>query len=455
MPVNHDGEGGVFILAEQCGQLMKNKALAITFSILGISFFFGDAMHTPAISILSAVEGLKTLSPYFEPYVVPFSVLIVGALFAVQNRGSGVLGKYFGYIMFIWFISIGLFGLWHVVSNITILKALNPWYGIHYLSTNGFKGLLSMGGVILAITGCEALYADMGHFGSKPIKNGWYFIVLPSLALSYLGQGALLLKHPEFFNSPFYSMLPTALIIPMVILSCFATIIASQAVLSGIFSLGWQAILIRYFPRMTVRQTSNVIAGQVYIPKLNSIFCVLTILMILCFKSSDNIASAYGLCVASTMILTVILISVHGYLSKRWSLLKNIILLTPLFILDVIFCFCCLTKMFDGAWTAVSASATVFIIIQIWVRGNKKIDNLKQKGHFEIVPFIKRHVQEGDPKIPGVSVFFSRVPNTIPTSFAAHVRQNKYIHEKAIFLSVIRENHAKVAGRNHFRCEEV
>jgi KUP system potassium uptake protein len=456
LPVDNNGEGGILALSARCSAMLKNSSgIAATIGMLGIALFFGDGIITPAISVLSAIEGLAVISPSFTAYVEPISILIIIGLFSMQRYGSGSLGSVFGYVMVIWFLVIGGLGVIHMLKNPLILEALHPKYGFNFLTHNGPFGFLALGGVILAVTGSEALYADMGHFGPKAIKIGWYSLVFPALILNYLGQGALLLLDPKAIQNPFYHMVPAEFMYPMVGLAALATIIASQSIISGIFSVSWHSVMLHYFPRLTIRHTSTSIIGQVYVPLINFILCILSVALILHFGSSSRLANAYGLSVAGTMLLTTLLLYIHHKLMNKWSVLRRIVVFTPLFILDSLFVSCCLEKFWEGAWIACVISGFVYSLIHVWMWGNKLMFKAKPQHHFNVQEYLAPYVASGLPKIPGVAVFFNKLIGTVPMSLATHLRQNQYLHETVILLSIVTEPYPKVAKRYHFSAQEV
>ena len=457
MPVDHANEGGILALSARCLDL-KIKHLhkpALLLGLVGASLFFGDCIITPAISVLSAIEGIKFISPAFSPYILPLSILTIILLFVIQKKGSGNIGLYFGAIMIVWFIVLGGMGLMSIVHNPEILKALNPYYALHFLATNGHIGFLAVGGVILAVTGAEALYADMGHFGRHSIHMCWKFFVFPSLILNYLGQGALLLGHPEAISNPFYLMVSGTALYPLVALSTIATIIASQAVISGIFSLAWQAIMLNYLPRMNVIHTSNKQIGQVYVPVINYILFVLTVSIILIFKTSDDLASAYGLSVSGIMLITTFLILIHAIYELKWSTLKLSLIFTPLFLLDLTFFCCNIAKFFDGAWCTILVTGIVFLILRTWINGNKGLVPQRNNTQVDVDSYLTKHCKQNKKRIPGVAIFLSRLPDTIPKSLAVHLQHNKFLHEKVFLISILTKPVPRVAAGKRFVIEEL
>ncbi|MDP3371353.1 MAG: KUP/HAK/KT family potassium transporter [Candidatus Paracaedibacteraceae bacterium] len=457
MPVDHDNEGGILVLSARC-MLLKIKHLAkptLLLGILGMSLFFGDCIITPAISVLSAIEGIKLISPSFTPYILPLSIFIITCLFLIQKNGSGQIGKYFGAIMIVWFMVIGVMGLASIIQNPIILKSLNPYYAAHFLATNGHIGFLAVGGVILVLTGAEALYADMGHFGRDSIRICWTYFVFPSLILNYLGQGALLISHPEAISNPFYLMAPSIALYPLVILSTLATVIASQAVISGIFSLSWQGIMLNYLPRMKVIHTSNKHFGQVYVPAINFILFSMTVSMVLLFKTSENLASAYGLSVSGIMLITTFLIFVHAKHEKKWSTFKLSLIFIPLSLLDLSFFLCSLSKLIDGAWCTILITSIVFFVIHTWIKGNNALATKRNKPIKSIEQYLDTHILHKETHIPGSAMFLSRLPDTIPKTLSTLIQLNKFLHEKIFIVSIVTKEISRVPESKRFKIKEI
>lgn len=456
MPIHNKGEGGILALASRCAMIGKqHKSLAAMLGIMGIALFVGDGIITPAISVLSAVEGLQIVVANSQPYIIPLALFIIVILFTFQYRGSGTLGHVFGYIMLVWFAVLALLGFIHIFQDLTILNALNPLLALQFLYANKLLGFFAIGGVILVLTGCEAIYADLGHFGKKTIQIGWYSIVFPSLILNYLGQGALVINNEAAIANPFFMMVSVQWAPYLVFLATIATIIASQAIISGLFSLTWQAIMLKYLPRLEIRHTSHALIGQVYAPLINKILMVLCLLLIINLKTSDNLAHAYGLNIAGTMLITTILWYLYTALNLKWSKLKRVIIFTPFIIIDCVFLTCSLGKLFEGAWFACLMSSIIYFIIQIWIKGNNALLHHKHQSHFNVSEYFKHHVPEKNIKIPGVAVFFSRISMTIPTSLAIHIRQNHYVHNKIILLTISTVPVPKIGTSSHFEAIEL
>ena len=450
MRTDNKGEGGVLALLALILRKMGNRNhkhirwVMIFVGILGASLFFGDSLITPAISVLSAVEGLKLLSPKLGHYVIIISLGLVALLFASEKFGTSKVGGVFGPIMLVWFFTIGLLGLIQVISHPQILRALNPMYGINYLYNHiVFSGVI-LGAVVLAITGGEALYADMGHFGRTPIKISWFVIVLPSLLLNYFGQGALLITNPNFIDNPFYRLAPDWGLIPLIILSSTATIIASQAVISGVFSMATQAIQLGYLPRMKIKYTSSKEQGQVYLSKINIFLFLGVALLILGFKNSDSLANAYGVAVTGTMLTTTVLAAYLLIFLRKWNKTILIPVFIFIFIVDIAFFSSNITKFIDGGWLPVLiASGTLFVILS-WIIGREKMLKARWDGAIKIKKFVSEIKRKKIKRIPGTAIFF--VPNleVIPMTLINNLKHNKVLHKRIVCMHIKVENYPTV-----------
>jgi KUP system potassium uptake protein len=383
MRADNLGEGGIMALLALLPEKLKTPragkiGISALLVIAGAALLFGDGIITPAISVLSAVEGLKIATPGLEHFVVPLTIVILIALFSVQKKGTNLIGNYFGPIMLIWFTTMGALGICQIIHVPEVLKALSPYYSILFFKTHGWHAFRMLGSVVLAVTGGEALYADMGHFGRRPIQTGWFILVFPCLILNYLGQGALLIQHPDLSINPFYGMVPANLIFPMVILATAATVIASQALISGAFSLASQGIRLGYFPRVTVKHTSASGEGQIYVPFVNTTLAILCIALVLVFQSSAKLAGAYGLAVTGTMVITSIVFFEVTRMTWKWSPLASWAMLILFLSFDLPFFLANLLKFFDGGWIPVVVGAVFFTVMCIW-----KIGRSLLAKHFE------------------------------------------------------------------------
>lgn len=453
MRVDNHGEGGILALTTLCHKLklFHKTAYIIILSIIGMALFFGDGIITPAISVLSAVEGLDSIEKSFSPYVIPITIGILTILFAIQKHGSGPIGRFFGPIMMAWFLFLALTGLTNIIHSPSILKAFNPYYALSFLIRHQFAGIATLGGVVLVVTGAEALYADMGHFGRRAIQLSWGMIVFPSLVLNYLGQGAALLQDPGALVNPFYALVPTWALYPSVILATVASIIASQSIISGIFTITSQAILLGYLPRMHVVHTSSKQIGQVYIGSINYILFALTVGATLMFGSSEALAHAYGLTVSGVMLLTGFLIIFVAYKEWRWPLWRLLIIFVPLILLDSLFVITNIMKFLEGAWYTILVTAIIYFIVRVWVKGNKALESQKMVPHVDLSTYLKSHIKEYKQRIPGVAIFLSRQTNKVPSSLTIHLQHNKFLHEKIIFLCFSIKDSPFVLSKERFK----
>ncbi|MBU6200202.1 MAG: KUP/HAK/KT family potassium transporter, partial [Xanthomonadaceae bacterium] len=398
--------------------------------------FYGDGVITPAISVLSAVEGLKVLTPELSHWVVPLTVLILLVLFVVQNRGTSRVGAVFGPIMLVWFATIAVLGAMEITHQPRVLLALNPWYGLEFFRVNGWHGFLALGGIVLAITGCEALYADMGHFGRNPIRLAWFGYVSPALVLNYFGQGALLLSNPKAIDNPFYRLVPQALLLPMIVLAAIATVIASQAVISGAFSMTREAIQLGFSPRLDVVHTSRQTLGQIYLPWVNRLLLVLVVAAVLGFRSSNALGAAYGIAVTGTMFITTCLALIVARRLWGWSRLlvglSGVVFLTidaSLFSANAI-------KIEDGGWFPLVLGLFAFLIMSTWRRGRDLVlRELKQSG-LALEPFIASLAEHPPLRVPGTAVFLTANINAVPNALLHNLKHNKVLHERNVLLTV-------------------
>jgi KUP system potassium uptake protein len=452
---DNNGEGGILALTTLC--LNFNNAtirkLVLSLGLIGAAMFYGDGIITPAISILSALEGITIISKDSNQYIPYMAIILLIILFAVQKNGSSKIGMFFGPIMVLWFLIIGIIGLLQIIKTPEILYALNPVYGIKFLINHKLNGILTFGTIVLVLTGAEALYADIGHFNKKSIRYAWFFLIFPALILNYFGQGALLLHNPQAIDNPFYLLVPTWGLYPLIFLATIATIIASQSIISGIFSMSWQAIQLGYFPRMQVIHTSAQHIGQVYIPVINSLMLVLTIITVSIFQDSHKLASAYGIAVTCIMLITTILASLLAVNSWKWSYLKVITIFCPLIIIDLIFVIASLKKSLDGGWFAVTITICVYLIIRIWQNGCKALANQSVNVKSTIAEFIKPVVEQSQIRIPGTAIFINKTPGKVPNALVAHLNHNKFLHQKVIILSILTKNVPRIMPNEQIEFE--
>ena len=450
MQADNEGEGGIVALlglardAEPGSRLSHAILIA---GLVGAALFFGDGMITPAISVLSAVEGLDTATPVFHPYIVPLTVAVLVALFLVQSRGSARIGFLFGPVMVAWFALLAGTGIWRLLSHPAVLAGLDPRHAIAFLATHGAVSLVVLGSAFLSVTGAEALYADMGHFGRGPIRLSWSAVVLPALALNYLGQAANVLVDADALHNPFYRMVPGWAIFPVVGLAALATVIASQAVISGAFSLAQQAIQVGLMPRLDVRQTSEDAIGQVYVPQINWILMVAVVGLVLGFGSSERLASAYGIAVSGTMVVTTLLLAVVARRKWGWSLPLTAAVMGAFGLVDVAFFLANALKVADGGWFPLLVGALVFIVMSTWHRGRTLVIERIDEENAAIDEFVR----DGAPslhRVKGTGVFLASPRGTVPAALAENIRHNKVLHERVVLLTVVTEPVPRVgAGR--------
>ncbi|HEX6981519.1 MAG TPA: potassium transporter Kup [Balneolaceae bacterium] len=440
-----EGEGGVLVLAQlitPSGKVSKKRNYLILIGLFGAALLYGDSTITPAITVLSAVEGLEVATSFFEPYIIPITIGILVALFFFQSHGTAAVGKIFGPAMIIWFTTLAVLGVNQIVQSPEVFKAINPVYAVEFFARNGLTAFLVLGSVFLVVTGGEALYADIGHFGALPIRISWFGFVLPCLLLNYFGQGALLIQNPEAVHNPFFIMVPEWALYPMVVIATSAAIIASQAVITGAFSLTRQAIQFGYSPRMKVEQTSSKESGQIYIPAVNWTLMLVTIGLVLGFQSSSNLAAAYGMAVTSTMLITTLMFAVLTYKLWKWSLALVIPFAVFFLIIDLAFFGANLHKIPDGGWFPLVVAGLIFGLMTTWKKG-RAILAKRIKAHelpFEtFLDNVAKHseVKEHDVKrVKGTAVYMSSNPKATPPALLHNIKHNRVIHEDVVILSV-------------------
>ena len=442
MRADNNGEGGIMSLLAlnlRTTRIAENKKIyLIALGFVGASLFFGDGIITPAISVLSAIEGLSIATPMFNDWLMPLAIGILAGLFWVQRHGTGTMGKLFGPLTLVWFLSIGLLGLWSVMQTPFVLAMISPHWALNFVFHQPFVAFLTMGAVILTMTGGEALYADMGHFGRMPIRLAWFIIVLPALLLNYAGQGALLLRNPSAIENPFYLLVPEWALYPMIGLATAAAVIASQAVITGVFSIVNQAIQLRYLPRLAVNHTSDVEQGQIYLPCINWVLFFSVLILIVLFKTSANLASAYGVAVTMTMLCGTILISVLAYGFWRWPVWKVALFAIPFLLIDLVFVASTSLKIAAGGWVPILIGAVVFTIMMTWKDGRAIVFKRLEKDALPMDLFIKS-VSLSDETIfvLGDAIFLTGTPNIVPHAMLHNIKHNKVLHERNIMITVI------------------
>ena len=453
---DNNGEGGTLALMALATRVGGRWAeIVAALGIIGASLFFGDALITPAISVLSAIEGLKIVTPAFDPYVVPLTIVILVALFAAQSRGTARVASFFGPITAIWFVAIAIPGVVAIAGDPWILLAINPFYGLKFLVSHGVIGLVTLGAVFLAVTGAEALYADLGHFGRRPIQTAWLAFVFPSLALNYLGQGALLLADPSAIENPFFLLYPNWAQLPMVLLATAATVIASQAVITGAYSLTHQAIQLGLLPRFEIRHTSETREGQIYLPRVNTLLLLGVLLLVTTFRSSSSLASAYGIAVTGTMVVTTTMAFVVIWKVWRWSPLAAALLITPFLLLDLTFLAANLLKVVQGGWMPLALGSLVLTAMYTWRRGTRLLAEKTRRQETPLDQLVVMLERKPPIKVPGTAVFLTSDPHSAPTALMHSLKHYKVLHEKNVVLTIESVHTPRISPEDRVRLEPV
>src|SRR5215472_1257735 len=439
------GEGGTLSLTALATRALGRRTIAIFgLGMVGASMFLGDSLITPAISVLSAVEGLKLVAPPSEHIVLPLTIAILLALFAVQRRGTASVATFFGPVMTIWFVAIAIAGFLHIRDDPWVMAAINPGYALEFILSHGHIGLVTLGLVFLAVTGGEALYADLGHFGRKPIQTAWLGLVLPSLAINYLGQGARVLADPAAIENPFYRLVPEVLILPMVVLATAATVIASQAVITGAYSLVRQAIQLGFLPRLAILHTSEAFSGQIYIPRVNAALLVGVLLLVGLFRTSSALASAYGIAVATTMVADGLLGFIIVWKWWRWPLWQAALVVIPLVIVDATFLAANMLKILEGAWVPLLFGISMVLLIITWRRGTELLAHKTRRTEVSFDGLLRSLDRKPPPIVPGTAVFLTSTPDLAPTALLHNLKHNKILHEQNIILTVVTADRPRV-----------
>jgi KUP system potassium uptake protein len=449
MRADNRGEGGILALNALALRATKRGTRAagwiLAAGLIGAALFYGDGVITPAISVLSAVEGLKVATPVFEAYILPVTVVLLVALFLLQRRGTGKVGDFFGPIMVVWFITLACLGAVEIARHPAILFALNPLDGVTFLFADPARGFLLLGAVVLAVTGAEALYADMGHFGVKPMRNAWLYFVFPALLLNYFGQGALLLHDPTTLTNPFYLLAPAWFRFPLVVLASTATVIASQAVISGAFSMTRQGVQLGYLPRLEIRHTSEHEIGQIYVPKVNLFLLVAVVALVLGFRSSDNLGSAYGIAVTGTMTITTILAFVYMYWVRKWRWYWAVPLFAFFLAVDLLFFSANAIKIEEGGWFPVAVAIVVFVVMTTWRTGRRQLTAVRARGGLPLDNFIASLRPDHPVRVPGTAVFTTANNQMVPNALLHNLKHNHALAERVILMTVITEDIPHVA----------
>ncbi|HRD46947.1 MAG TPA: potassium transporter Kup [Caulobacter sp.] len=444
MRADNKGEGGTLALMALARRTLskqtgKRSAAVFFLGVVGAALFYGDGIITPAISVLSAAEGLRDapgLGAKVEPFILPISAGILIALFAVQSRGTHRVASFFGPITLIWFLVLGALGLLHLADDLSVFRAFNPYYGVRFLFENGFLGFVILGSVFLAVTGAEALYADMGHFGKKPIQASWLFVVFPCLALNYLGQGSLILSDPEARHNPFWQMAPEFAYWPVLILATAATVIASQAVITGAFSVTQQAVQLGLLPRIDIRRTSETQAGQIYVPQVNTMLMIGVLVLLFSFRTSSALASAYGIAVTGSMLVDTLLAFVIIKAAWKWSWPATLAVLVPLVALDLTFISSNLLKIPQGAWMPLVFGGVLVLIMWTWTKGAQILTDKTRRDSVPLVDLIDILKARAPHRAPGTAIFLTSDPDMTPVALMHNLKHNKVLHEKNVIATV-------------------
>ncbi len=456
MRADNRGEGGSLALLAIAMRVTRNRPLSATIAVLGIfaaALFYGDSMLTPAISVLSAVEGLGLLAPALGDYVVPITLVILAALFLVQRQGTGSIGAWFGPVMSIWFTTLAVLGIWHIASMPTILFALNPGYAVGLFEDHPLIGFMALGSVVLALTGAEALYADMGHFGKRPIRIAWTAFVAPALILNYFGQGAMVLQNPAAIINPLYSMVPESALLPMIILAAFATVIASQAVISGAFSVTRQAFQLKLLPRIPTIHTSASEEGQIYIPFINWTLFIAVVLLVVGFGTSSDLAAAYGVAVTGTMLIDSLLLAVVMLLSWSWNRYLTAAFALVFIIVDTAFFAANSLKVLHGGWFPLLIGVVIFTLLTTWRTGRRILLHHLHEGAMPLAIFLQGAADIT--RVPGTAVFLTSSPEGTPPALLHNLKHNKVLHETVVLLTVHTLDRPTITSDERLRIREL
>ncbi len=461
MRADNRGEGGILALVALVLQRLHRdsdrhtKIIITGIGLIGAALLYGDGVITPAISVLSATEGLGVIQPFLAKFAIPLTVVIIFTLFFFQKKGTSKVGWIFGPITLIWFISIALLGAAEIGKEARILWAVNPWYAVTFFNSHGTHSFVVLGAVVLAVTGAEALYADMGHFGKRSIRIAWFGCVLPALILNYFGQGALILHNPAAAVNPFYLLAPRTLLYPLVALATMAAIIASQAMISGAFSLTQQCVQLGYSPRVTIVHTSKSEAGQIYIPEVNNSLMVFCLLVVFGFRSSTALGAAYGIAVTGTFLMTTCLMYVVARTWWNWNRLRTIALVGPFLIIDGAFFGANVLKIKDGGWVPLAIAAGIFVLMTTWNRGRDIVQQLMRSGMLPMDMLLADLKSRKTVRVPGVAVFMTREPDGAPVVLLHHLKHNKVLHEKVVLLSVLSEEVPEISNDHRITVESL
>ncbi|MBT2304089.1 potassium transporter Kup [Variovorax paradoxus] len=437
---DNEGEGGLVAMLALASQAVVDKPrlrqVLLVVGIFGTSLFYGDGVITPAISVLSAVEGLEVVSPHFKHYVIPITLVVLFCLFALQKHGTAGIGRYFGPITLVWFFVIALLGVWQILAHPEILKAMSPHYALRFMWDNPGTSFIILGATVLCVTGAEALYADLGHFGKRPIRIAWFSVVMPALTLNYFGQGALLLENPSAVKNPFYMMAPEWALIPLVLLATAATVIASQALITGAFSVTRQVIQLGYLPRLNIEHTSVRTAGQIYIPFVNWGLFVAIVLAVVMFRSSSNLAAAYGIAVTTDMLITTVLTFFVIRYAWKYPLALCIAATGAFFVVDFLFFASNLLKLFEGGWFPLLIGGSIFMLMLTWKEGRRLMGQMQLAEAIDLRGFLDSVFVNPPARVDGTAVFMTAEPGVVPNALLHNLKHNKVMHEQNLFVTV-------------------
>lgn len=452
---DNNGEGGILsLMALVRGALKGRPNLILGVGIIGAALFFGDAVITPAISVLSAMEGLEIVAPSLTPFVVPITVVILVTLFSVQKLGTGRVAIVFGPIMALWFLALGASGLWHIFDDPTVISALNPYYAVRFLAISPGIAFITVGAVFLAMTGAEALYADLGHFGRKPIVRAWLWIVFPCLVLNYFGQAAFILSHGEAAALPFFQMLPNFALLPMVLLATAATVIASQAVITGAYSVARQAVQLNILPRLEIQHTSEKLHGQIYIPRVNLVLGLAVVILVLGFEKSTNLAAAYGIAVTGNMLVTTVLLYIVMTRIWKWQVSRALPLMLGFLLIDLMFFSANIIKVHDGGWASIGIAAVLVIVMWTWVRGTRHLFLKTRKGEVPLDLIVEQMAKRPPTIVPGTAVFLTGDPKSAPTALMHSLKHYKVLHQNNVILTVVTASKPWVSSADRARVSQ-
>ena len=452
--LDNNGEGGSLSLMALARKAVGGSFAILVLGILGAALFYGDAMITPAISVLSAIEGLKIVTPTFDAYIIPITLAIIFGLFMVQSHGTARVATFFGPIMVIWFAALGLMALPHIARELDVFYALNPIYAVRYLINHGHSALIALGAVFLAVTGAEALFADLGHFGRQPIQRAWLGLVFPCLTLNYLGQAALVLRDPEAAADPFFRLVPEWGVLPLVILATAATVIASQANITGAFSMSRQAVQLGLLPRLEIKHTSETHSGQIYLPQINTLLMVGVLILVMLFKTSSSIASAYGIAVTGTMLITGIMAFVVVRHVWQWSTTKAALVIAPFIALELMFLAANMLKVLEGGYVPLMLAGFLVLVMGTWVKGTRILFDKTRKTDVPLIELVGMLGRSPPHRVRGTAVFLTSDPTLAPSALLHNLKHNKVLHDRNIVLTVRSLDQPRVKSEDRVSMEQ-